>query len=36
MYPIYALLGLMCLTWAAAIYASYAGSAAPREFPPAI
>ena len=25
MYQIYALLGLMCFTWGAAIYASYAG-----------
>jgi hypothetical protein len=35
MYQIYALLGLMCFTWGAAIYASYAGEALPKPFPPA-
>jgi len=32
MYQIYALLGLMCFTWGAAIYASYAGESLPRPF----
>jgi hypothetical protein len=36
MNPVYALLGLMFLTWGAAIYASYAGSPPPRPFPPTI
>jgi hypothetical protein len=36
MNPIYALFGLMFLTWGAAIYASYAGSPPQRQFPPAI
>jgi hypothetical protein len=36
MYQIYALLGLMCFTWGAAIYASYAGESLPRPFPPII
>jgi len=36
MYQIYALLGLMCFTWGAAIYASYAGEALPKPFPPAV
>jgi hypothetical protein len=36
MYQIYALLGLMCFTWGAAIYASYAGGSLPRPFPPTV
>ena len=36
MYQIYALLGLMCFTWGAAIYASYAGESLPRPFPPTV
>jgi len=33
MYQIYALLGLMCFMWGAAIYASYAGESLPKPFP---
>ncbi len=36
MYQIYALLGLMCFTWGAAIYASYAGESPPNLFPPTV
>jgi hypothetical protein len=36
MYQIYALLGLMCFMWVAAIYASYAGEPLPKPFPPTI
>jgi hypothetical protein len=34
MYPIYALLSLMAMTWAAAIWASFAESTGPNERPP--
>lgn len=34
MYQIYALLGLMCFMWGAAIYASYASE--PKSYPPAV
>jgi hypothetical protein len=34
MYPVYVLLGLMFLTWGAAIYASCAGESVPKPFPP--
>jgi hypothetical protein len=36
MYPVYALLGLMLLTWGAAFYASYAEDSVPKAFPPTI
>jgi hypothetical protein len=36
MYQIYALLGLMCFTWGAAIYASYAGESLPKSFSPTV
>lgn len=36
MFQIYALLGLMCFMWGAAIYASYASEPLPKSFSPTV